>query len=169
MQRVSQAFRGALVEAVPKVRRFAYALSGSPADADDLLQATLERALAKAHLFEAGTRLESWLFRLCRNIWIDEMRARRTRGVAVEIDNETGPSLDGERATMSRLTLAEVQAAMRQLSEDHRAILALVGVEGLSYREAAAVLGLPIGTVMSRLARARAQLLARLGPQETTS
>ncbi|MFQ5346352.1 MAG: RNA polymerase sigma factor [Rhodothalassiaceae bacterium] len=162
-------FRAALVDAVPGVRRFAYALTGSAADADDLLQATLERALAKSHLFEAGTKLESWLFRLCRNIWIDEIRSRKSRGVAVEFDIERGPAHDGEKGMEAAVTLAEVRTAMRGLSEEHRAILALVGIEGLTYKEAAAILDVPIGTVMSRLARARAQLVAALEAREATS
>lgn len=169
MQRASEAFRAALVEAAPRVRRFAYALSGSAADADDLLQATLERALRKSHLFEVGTKLESWLFRLCRNIWIDEVRARRTRGVTVDIDAETGPAHDGERDMTAAVMLGEIRTAMHRLSEEHRAVLALVGIEGLTYREAAAVLDVPIGTVMSRLARARAQLVATLEAREATS
>lgn len=156
-------FKQELVAILPRLRRFAFALAGSAADGDDLLQATVERALAKQDRFEPGTDLARWTFRIGRNIWVDEMRARKSRGEAVEIDERTAPALDGARALDAKLTLNKVEQALNELSEGHRAVVALVAMEGLSYKEAAAVLDLPIGTVMSRLARARSQLIAAAG------
>ena len=158
-------FHDALVAVLPKLRRFAYALAGNREEADDLLQAAAERALEKADRFEPGTNFEAWLFRLCRNLWIDRIRSRKVRP-EVLFKEEMAPSLDGERQLETGVDLERVGAAMGQLSEDHRSVLALVAVEGLSYKEAASVLDLPIGTVMSRLARARAQLADRVGEKE---
>jgi len=158
--------REALVAALPKLRRFAYALTGTPHEADDLLQASVERALAKSDQYRPGTNFEGWLFRICRNLWIDEMRSRQTRKESAPFDEEVAPPAgapDSERAMQASLDLDKVRSAMASLNEDHRAVLALVGVEGLSYKEAAAVLDLPVGTVMSRLSRARAQLAADMG------
>jgi len=155
-------FNAALIEALPKLRRFAYALAGNPEEADDLLQAAAERALEKAERFEPGTNFDAWLFRLCRNLWIDRLRSRKSRP-EVLFKEDMAPALDGERSLQAGVDLKRVGAAMEELSEEHRAVLALVAVEGLSYKEAAAVLDLPIGTVMSRLARARAQLADTVG------
>lgn len=155
-------FQASLIALMPGLRRFCFALTGAAADADDLLQASLERALNKQDLFEPGTNLDRWLFRMSRNIWIDEMRKKKTRGESVEFDEGRAPSTTGAPAQEAHLALSDVGRAMSELSESHRSILALVGVEGLSYKETAEVLGLPIGTVMSRLARARSQLAQTL-------
>lgn len=155
-------FREVLVEAVPKIRRFAYSLTNSMADADDLLQATIERALRRQAQFEPGTMIDRWLFRICRNLWIDEMRSMKAKGQSLDIDNIAEPATDGERATHHAVHLAQTQTAMMKLSPEYREILSLVAVEGLSYKEASEVLDIPIGTVMSRLARARGNLAAML-------
>lgn len=159
----SEEFETALVALVPRIRRYCYALTGAAADADDLLQAGLERALTKQALFKPGTDLDRWLFRMTRNIWIDEMRKKKKRGESVEFDERLAEAPAGETAQEARLALSEVGRAMALLSESHRSVLALVGLEGLSYKEAAEVLDLPIGTVMSRVARARTQLAQTLG------
>ena len=153
-----EAFGAALVAAMPKIRRFSFALTGTMADADDLLQATLERAWSKRDQFEPGTKIDRWLFRICKNIWIDEMRSKKVRGDTVEFQDHVGPPGDSEREVIAALTLTETLEASQILNNDHRTVLFLVGVEGLSYREAAGVLDLPVGTIMSRLARARGQL-----------
>lgn len=165
MQEEKREFRAALAAAIPKLRRFAYALAGRPEDADDLLQATLERALNRAAQFEPGTNLDGWLFRICRNLWIDEIRSRKSRREDVLFEERMAPPADGERALDARIELGELRRAMAALSEEHRAVLALVGVEGLAYKEAARILDLPVGTVMSRLARARAQLARAIGDE----
>ena len=151
--------RRELVEMLPRLRRFAYALTGARHDADDLLQCTVVRVLEKG--MPDGAAADRWMFRVCRNLWIDEIRSRRTRA-AVSIDDspeaEQVQAVDGERAMIGKMTLAEVSRAMDALPEDQRAALALVVLEGCSYAEAAEVLEVPIGTIMSRIARARGAL-----------
>lgn len=126
------------------------------------MQSTVERLLAKGVPDDAD--LTKWMFRVCKNIWIDEIRARRVRGPHTDPDAlDSIASIDGERAVMGRIALGEVHAAMDRLPEEQRLVLALVALEGRSYREAAEILETPVGTVMSRLARARravAEMLA---------
>lgn len=151
-----------LVEILPNLRRFALSLSGNMADADDLLQMTVERVLLKGLPDDA--ELLPWTMRVCRNLWIDEIRARKVRAQAT-----TDPTLsdeqivEGEADVMGKLSLREVQNALQSMSEDQRTVLQLVAVEGYSYKEAAKLLETPIGTVMSRLARARTALADRIG------
>ena len=153
-------FTQALLAAMPRLRRFCYTLTGSYVDADDLLQMTLERALEKWQSFEAGTEIQRWLYRVCRNIWIDEVRSSKRRGTSESLDDvdELEYAAAGESQLINSLTMDEVAAAMESLSESQRSILYLVGVDGCSYKDAAELLDLPIGTVMSRLARARKNL-----------
>ena len=151
--------RQQMVALLPRLRRFAYALTGSLDEGDDIVQSACERALARLHQWQPGTRLDSWMFRIIQTTWIDRLRARRVRGEESDPEVlERQATGDHGRAVEHRLLLAKTQAAMAALPEDQRAVLALVSVDGLSYKEAAAVLELPIGTVMSRLARARAKL-----------
>src|SRR5881628_2708422 len=119
-------FEDQLAALLPRLRRFAHALSRNPADADDLTQATIERALRSRGQWEPGTRLDSWLYRIMRNLWIDTVRSRGRR-------------------------------------EEQREIVALILIEGFGYRECSEILGLPIGTVSSRLVRGRTALLQMLG------
>ncbi len=152
-----------LVLLIPRVRRFALTLTGSAHDADDLVQATVEKALVKREQFTPGTNLRGWLFRICRNLWIDEWRG--PRGKTDEWDAENADhvqTIDGERVTSGVLELAEVTAAMNTLGDDKREVLALVAVEGYSYKEVSEILDIPVGTVMSRLARARQALADQL-------
>lgn len=152
-----------LVALVPRLRRFAYALSGSADVGDDLVQAACERALRNAAQFRPGTRLDSWMFRIVQNLWLDDRRRRRVRGH--QIDPEAVALSDdgaGARQAEDRVTLEQVRACVAALPEDLRVVLALVALEGRSYREAAETLEIPIGTVMSRLSRARGQLLPLL-------
>jgi RNA polymerase sigma-70 factor (ECF subfamily) len=153
-------FQHELVELVPRLRRFAYGLTGSADAGDDLVQAACERALRSAEQFRAGTRMDSWMFRIMQNLWLDDRRRRRVRGT--QIDPETAGLSDdgmGARQLEDQVALAQVRAAVDTLPDDQRAVLVLVAIEGLNYREAADVLDLPMGTVMSRLARARARLM----------
>jgi RNA polymerase sigma-70 factor (ECF subfamily) len=154
---VSQQMRAELVSLLPRLRRFAYGLTGSLDDGDDLVQSACERALTRLGQFQPGTRLDSWMYRIVQNLWIDQRRTLQARAEAgVEpADLEALVVGDAERELNSRLAVTTVQRAVGQLSEDQRAVLLLVCVEGLSYREAAGVLEIPVGTVMSRLARAR--------------
>jgi RNA polymerase sigma-70 factor (ECF subfamily) len=152
-----------IVELLPRLRRLARVLARNPADADDLVQLTVERALLRQDQWRPGTRLDSWMFRIMKNAWIDESRARVRRG-GVFAPEEQGEHVgnDGAGEMEARLAAAEVERAMAKLPEDQRLAVALVLVEGLSYREAADVLEVPEGTLTSRLVRGRAALIAQL-------
>ena len=156
-------FQRQMVELLPRLRRLARVLARAPADADDLVQQTVERALVHRRQWAPGTRLDSWMFRIMKNAWIDESRVRRRRG-AVMAPEEEGLNVgdDGARVVEARLEAAEVERAMARLPEEQRLAVALVLVEGLSYKEAAEVLEVPQGTLTSRLVRGRAALLAQL-------
>jgi RNA polymerase sigma-70 factor (ECF subfamily) len=160
----SPEFRRELVSLVPRLRRFALSLAGNQQDADDLVQSACEKALRNAVQFTPGTRLDSWLYRIIQTIWLDDRRKTKRHGATVDPETVT-LSDDGKAAALpdDRMTLARARSAMLELPEAQRAVLALVAIEGLSYREAAEVLEVPIGTVMSRLARAREALLPKLG------
>lgn len=160
MPTLDNRFHRDLVDMVPRLRRFAYALCGSSDQGDDLVQAACERALKNAVQFTPGTRIDSWMYRIIQNLWLDQRRRLKVRGV--QVDPETLALSDdgaGARQAEDRVTLEQVRATVDRLPDDLRLVLALVAIEGLSYREAAEQLDIPIGTVMSRLSRARAQLL----------
>jgi RNA polymerase sigma-70 factor (ECF subfamily) len=153
-----------LLEFLPVLRRFAISLCRSRDVADDLVQAACERALAHSDRFEPGTRFDAWMFRILRNLWIDHLRKRKTAGVVedVSIHHEIVGE-DGVRVVEAKSALGSVALAIDELPNEQREILLLVCVEELSYRETADVLDIPIGTVMSRLARARVILAAKAG------
>ncbi len=153
-----------LVGLLPNLRRYAVSLCRSPDRADDLVQRTCEKALASRAFFKPGTRLDAWLFRILRNTWIDELRRERVQGTRIDIDDAQDlPGTDGPSRAEDRLALSAAGAAIARLPDEQREVLVLVCVEELSYRETADVLQLPIGTVMSRLARARQKLADQLG------
>ena len=153
-----------LVAFLPNLRRFAISLCRSRDLADDLVQATCERAIANADSFAPGTRFDAWMFRILRNLWIDHVRRQKTAGPQEDVDDRNDlASSDGERDAEARLSLQDVSEAIANLSNDQREVLLLVCVEELSYREAAQALDIPIGTVMSRLARARRNLASATG------
>ena len=154
----SARFSDQLIAVLPRLRRFARGLTGKAAEADDLVQAACERALARAHQFEEGTRFDSWMFRIVQTIWIDQLRAREVRKEDGDVAEERLGSDAPVRRIEARLALAEIRQAVELLPADQRAVLMLVTVEGLTYKEAAAVAGVPVGTIMSRLARARVAL-----------
>jgi RNA polymerase sigma-70 factor (ECF subfamily) len=158
----SAGFNDQLIAVLPRLRRFARGLAGATADADDLVQAACERALARAHQFEEGTRFDSWMFRIVQTIWIDQLRAREVRKEDGDVAEERLGSDAAVRRVEARLALAEVRQAVQLLPPDQRTVLMLVTVEGLSYKEAAAVADVPVGTIMSRLARARTALQRHL-------
>lgn len=157
-------FRQDLVALVPKLRRFAYSLTGNRQDGDDLVQSAIEKALRNAAQFQHGTRMDSWLYRIIQTLWIDDRRRVLRRGSTMDPD-DAHLSDEGKAASLpeDRMMLAQTRAAMADLPEPQRAVLALVAIEGLSYREAADALDIPVGTVMSRLSRAREALLPKLG------
>ena len=156
-------FERELLTLLPRLRRFARALARDAADADDLVQASLERALKARDQWQEGTRLDSWMYRIVRNGWIDEARAR-TRRAQTFVPEEAGASVgidaheDIERAAAMR----DVGRAMAELPEEQREAVALVLVEGLAYKEAAEILDIPMGTLTSRLTRGRQALARRL-------
>ena len=153
--------RAQLPALLPRLRRFARAIARHAADADDVLQIALERALTRADQWNTTLRLESWMFGIVRNAWIDEVRSRSRRNT-VFVAEAHGESV-GYDAMECETTMMSVQAAMSQLPEEQRTAVALVLVEGLSYKEAAAVMEIPIGTLTSRLARGREALQSMLG------
>lgn len=160
--------REELIAALPRLRRFARSLTGNRQDGDDLMQTTVERTLERG--LPEGVEALPWLFKICKNLWIDEQRAKAVRVRAARthaLDEE--PAISGEAVATAELGLREVERALAELPPEQRAVVSLVAVEGLSYREAAEVLETPIGTVMSRLARARATLADRLGERPATA
>jgi len=148
-----------MVELLPRLRRFAYALTGNLDKADDLVQETCARALANAEQWQAGTRLDSWMYRIAQNLWFDRMRAQKVRGPSIDPDTAWEiAGVDGREVTESRLTLQAVAKGIAALPAEQQLVIAHVCIDGLSYKDAAEALGIPIGTVMSRLARARRTL-----------
>lgn len=148
----------------PRLRRFAYALARDTADADDLAQMTAEKAFRSFGQFQTGTRFDSWVFRICRTVWIDTIRSRKRRAVH-EAPAEAGEGLghDPRAATEAAIDLQKAMATMQRLPDEQREVVALILIDGLGYREAAEILDQPIGTVSSRLVRGRQALLAMLG------
>lgn len=157
-------FEGDLLAILPRLRRFAVSLSRDRADADDLCQAALERGLRAREQWQPGTRLDSWMYRIMRNLWIDESRSRQ-RAVRTFAPEEAGEHVGyaGDRDVEAHMTLSDVDRAMQVLPDEQREAIALVLVEGLSYRQAAEILGVPMGTLTSRLVRGRGALIELLG------
>src|SRR5215470_953738 len=156
----SDARRG-IVELLPRLRRFAYALAGDPDRGDDLVQEACTRAFARLDQWRPGTSLDSWMFKIIRNIWLDQKRAAKVRGVTLDLD--AVPELqgqDGRDVVERRLTLTRVLDAMGKLPQEQRELIALICIEGVSYQEASAILENSYGTVTSRLVRARRVLHA---------
>ena len=151
--------RDQLIAVIPRLRRYARLLSGDAARADDLVQDVLARACEKWHLYRPGSDLRAWLFSIMHNLNVNQWRDRAGESSiaapAGEASVDPVPGID---------TMLDLQNALRQLSIEHREVLALICVENLSYAAAADVLQVPVGTIMSRLSRARAQLRERLDP-----
>jgi len=148
-----------MVRILPRVQRFAYALTGNLDQGDDLAQEACARALARINQWQPGTRLDSWMFRITHNIWLDRLRASKVRGEVVDIaamHNLSG--VDGRDVMEHRQTLATVMEGVEKLPPEQKVLIALVCIEGLSYKDTAKIVDVPIGTVMSRLARARKAL-----------
>lgn len=155
----------AITEHIPRLRRYARALAGDSHRADDLVQDTLERALAKFYLWRRGSDLRAWLFTIMHNVFINQLKARRELALdeGVEEALPSAPQSDP-------LELRDLDAALRQLPVAQREVLLLVALEQLSYAEVSKTLGIPVGTVMSRLSRGREQLRALMsGTANVTS
>ncbi|MEM0945074.1 MAG: sigma-70 family RNA polymerase sigma factor [Pseudomonadota bacterium] len=157
---MTEQIRAEIVSMLPRLRRFACALAGNPSEGDDIVQAACEKALARISQYRPDTRLDSWMYRIVQNTFLDGRRRHEHRYTSSDEDALAAVTDHGVSAASAydRLLLAKVRREMAELPEDQRAVLALVAIEGLGYREAAEVLEIPVGTVMSRLARARAKL-----------
>ncbi|HEY0858974.1 MAG TPA: RNA polymerase sigma factor [Albitalea sp.] len=156
--------RQAVAALLPRLRRFARTIARHREDADDLVQLALERALLRLDQWQPGTRLDSWMFTIMKNAWIDEVRSRVRRD-AIFLPEEMGENVGqavGDWPVDRQHERMDVHKAMAQLNDEQRMVVGLVLVEGLPYKEAAEVLGIPIGTLTSRLARARDSLQAIL-------
>ena len=142
-----------IIAHIPRLRRYARALAGDSHRADDLVQDTLERALAKLYLWRRGSDLRAWLFTIMHNVFINQLKARRELALdeAVEHGLQSPPQSDP-------FELRDLEAALRQLPTEQREVLLLVGLEQLSYAEVSKALSIPVGTVMSRLSRGRERL-----------
>lgn len=157
-------FTEEIIAFLPNLKRYAISLSGRVDLADDLVQLTAERAIRNRASFDPDTKLQAWLLRILRNAWIDMTRRDKTRGPQTPI--EEVPALageDGPRVTEGRLMLEQTRLAMQNISADQRDVLVLVCIQEVTYQEAADILEIPIGTVMSRLARARKALAREMG------
>jgi RNA polymerase sigma-70 factor, ECF subfamily len=153
--------RDELVTLLPRLRRFSLAVTGNVQDGEDLLHSALERALRHESSWQRGTRLDSWMYRIIRNLWIDERRAKRNQDVSLELAGDAVLE-DNRDSAEHLLDLAQARRALLALPEEQRSVLCLVVLEGMTYQEAAATLDVPIGTVMSRLSRARAAMVKRM-------
>lgn len=152
---------------IPRLRRYGISLSHRRDDADDLVQATIVRALERAAQFRVGTRLDLWLFSILRSIWFNEVRARRVRVGQGLVDADSVLVFDGVRGTESQVLLNQMLRLADALPEAQRTVVHLAYVEGLSYREIAEAMHVPVGTVMSRLATARTKLIESATPGST--
>lgn len=165
---VSRDIQSDLVELIPRLRRFARVLTGNMSDADDVVQATLEKAIRNAHQWQENTRLDRWTFAIARNVWIDDRRLARNRAPHSDVSDMIDLQGDDGLETVERRAQERaVRAAVDNLGEEQRLLVGLVILEGYSYREAAEMLDIPIGTVMSRLSRAKAELADRLRTKGT--
>lgn len=165
---MDESLRGELLALLPRLRRYAYALTGSADAGDDLVQDTYERAIRNIASWRPGSRLDSWMFRIARNTHLNNARATRVRrehAADIAVDDH----FDGARSAEARMTLQAIRRFVWRLPEEQRSVLYLVCVEGLSYREVGDLLDLPGGTIASRLARARLALAEFLDGETDTS
>jgi RNA polymerase sigma-70 factor, ECF subfamily len=155
-----------LLEAqLPRLRRYARALTRDPSRADDLIQDTLVRALAKQHLYQDGTNLRAWLFTLMHNQHVNDVRRNVREGDSLDVDTVAAHLVAVTDPTASR-QLRELDEAIGKLAMEQRQVILLIGLEGMSYEETAAILNVPIGTVRSRLSRGREALRRLMGMEE---
>lgn len=151
-------FRAGLIDCLPALRRFSIVLCRAQPACDDLVQATCERALARWQQFHPDTRLQSWLFSIMHSIRKNKLRRNRNQRNAFDKLRYEHPYTDGEREVLGKIELSEVLSALKDMSPDQAAAIALVSLDGLSYREAAEILDIPQGTLESRIARGRIAL-----------
>jgi RNA polymerase sigma-70 factor (ECF subfamily) len=161
--------RSGLARHLARLWRYALVLSGKREAAEHLVQATCLRAIERSDRFPAGARLDRWLFSLLRSIWMDKIHACRIRRGEVSMETEITPNFAGENPIEANIKTYQTLRDVGSLPQEYREALFLVYVEGLTYRETAELLDVPIGTVMSRLAAARLRLGAQVPPGRPTS
>lgn len=159
-------FKLEMIELLPRLRRFGMSLTRSEPDTDDLLQDVCSQALQKWRMYDPSQPLDRWLFRMTRNLWIDEVRKRKVRMGEGQIPAEEASELRSENEADDALMAKQVRQSVTDLDRDLSQPLLLVCAEGYSYKETAELLGIPIGTVMSRIHRARKLLVSRLSAEE---
>ena len=165
MSMLSDLQREALLAELGGLRKFCVSLTGTVADGDDLLQATVERVLQKG--MPADAHVAKWAYRVCKNAWIDEIRSRDVRQRYPQlVTDEDNDSPSAEQSASGQRELESVSAALDALPPEQRLALTLVAIEGKTYAEAAEILEVPVGTIMSRIARARRQLVEQRGLQD---
>lgn len=156
-----------LTEQIPRLRRYARALAGDAQEADDLVQDCLERAWARSHLFRAGSDARRWLFTILHNLFLNRLRDRGRQPAEAPLEESAHPAAVAQEGG---LVVRDLERALAALAPEQREVVLLVGLEGMSYEEVARVLGVPQGTVMSRLHRGRERLrglmAGGLGPRE---
>jgi RNA polymerase sigma-70 factor (ECF subfamily) len=158
-------FARLLEEQIPRLRRYARALTRDVNRADDLVQSCLVRAIAKQHLWERGTNLRAWLFTIMHNQHVNDVRHSVREGNTVELDE--APELTTQGNAIVSLELRDLERAIGKLPPEQREVILLVGLEGMAYEEVATVLEIPVGTVRSRLSRGRDQLRRLMGVEES--
>jgi len=157
-------FARLLEEQIPRLRRYARALTRDVIRADDLVQSCLTRALAKQHLWQPGTNLRAWLFTLLHNQHVNDVRHGMREGISVELAD--APQLTAQSNAIPTLELRDLETALGKLAPEQRQVILLVGLEGLAYEKVAEILNVPIGTVRSRLSRGRDELRRVMGMEE---
>jgi RNA polymerase sigma-70 factor (ECF subfamily) len=154
-----------LNECLPALHRFAYTLTRNDDRASDLVQDCVERCLRKQHLFD-GQNLRSWMFTVCRRVFLNQIRRDKVRGVPVDMDDAPQSKLSISAFQEEKMHYKDVVDSFRELPHNDKVVLSLVAIEGLKYEEAAELLDVPVGTVRSRLSRARSRLRDLLETQE---
>ena len=165
--KTARTFRDQISDHLPALRSYARSLRRNRDQADDLEQDCIERALSRSHLYQEGTNLRAWLFTIMRNIFLDHYRKTKKVGM-VSIDVSDFHAEHRPADQIDKLVHRDLVAQMARLKPEYRELLVLVGLEGLSYEQAASMTGVPLGTVRSRLFRARNMLLKKLEGQNTT-
>ena len=157
-------FARLLEEQIPRLRRYARALTRDLSRADDLVQSCLTRAIAKQHLWQAGTDLRAWLFTIMHNQHVNDVRHGVREGISVEVAE--APELTVQSNAIPTLELRDLERALTKLPHEHREVILLVGLEGMRYDQVAEILNVPIGTVRSRLSRGRNELRRLMGIED---
>ena len=164
-----QNFKHELVVLLPRLWRFAYGLTGNRDSCGDLVQAACERALSRYHQFQRDSRLDSWVFTIASSLWKNELRAEAVRQGAGFVSTEESLQYDPREQILNRMHFLQIFDAVMQLPEAQRIVIILCYVEGYTYEETASILDIPIGTIMSRLYRARSKLADNTGSESMES